>query len=171
MRSLFGRVQALRHTDGQRGAAAVEFALVSAFLLTLIIGTLQYAFFFNDALSARTAVREVVRQGVVASFASCTGATSDMARLQCTTRKDVAPLTGNAYVRVVKPGTWEKGQPLRVCAMVQSDGGFGLLPMPNGGWLKTKTDMSIEQVPTPVPTGSTVSDTLPSGSGQNWNWC
>jgi len=47
--------------------------------------------------------------------------------------------------------------------MVNSDGGVGLLPMPNGGWIRAKTQMSIEQDATPLPTGASTSDALPAG--------
>ena len=33
-----------------------------------------------------------------------------------------------------------------VCAMVRSEGGIGLLPMPNDGLITSKTQMSIEVV-------------------------
>ena len=68
-----------------RGAAAVEFALVSTLLFTVIFGILKYGLYFNDALSTRNGVREAVREGVVARFegksdtgSTCTG--DDMAK-------------------------------------------------------------------------------------------
>jgi hypothetical protein len=53
--------------------------------------------------------------------------------------------------------------------MVKSDGALGLLPMPNGGWILSKTQMSIEQATTPLPTGFASADTLPTGV--TWSWC
>ena len=40
-----------------------------------------------------------------------------------------------------------------MCALVKSDGVIGLLPMPNGGWISSTTQMSIEQDAAPLPTG------------------
>ena len=40
----------------ESGAAAVEFALVSTLLFTVMFGIMQYGLFFNDALSTRQGV-------------------------------------------------------------------------------------------------------------------
>ena len=151
----------------------VEFALVSSLLFTVLIGMLQYGLFFNDALGTRQGVREAVRQGVVKRFdgvnehgTACTGL--DLPRLACATKGQVDPLTGNIYVKVVKPATWKRSEPLVVCAMVSSDGAIGLLPMPNGGWIRSRTMMSIEKDDS-TPTGATTADALPAG--MNWSWC
>lgn len=155
-----------RHDDG---AAAVEFALVSTFFFLIVFGIIQYGLYFNDSLNARQGVREAVRQGVVRNFAGGTGA-DDMAKLRDLTAKEVGAITGETYVKVVVPsGGWAKAKPLTVCAMVRSDGAIGLLPMPGGGWIQSKTQMSIEQAAAPVPTGSTSADPLPAG--MNWGWC
>ena len=157
----------------ERGAAAVEFALVSTVLFTVLFGILQYGLYFNDALSTRNGVREAVREGVVERFegesetgASCTG--DDMSKLKCLTKGLVDPLTGPIYVKVVKPTPWERSQPLTVCAMVKSDGVVGFLPMPNSGWVASKTRMSIEQDDS-TPSGAPTPDTLPAGV--TWDWC
>lgn len=150
------------------GAAAVEFALVSAILFLVLFGIIQYGLYFNDSLNARQGVREAARLGVVKNFADGTGAT-DMAKLRDLTGKQVDALTGTTYVMVKPPSPWKKGSALTVCAMVQSDGAVGLLPMPNGGWITSKTQMSIEQ-DTPAATGSTESDSLPAGA-PGWSWC
>ena len=150
----------------ESGASAVEFALVSTVLFLVLFGILQYGLFFNDSLNARQGVREAVRQGVVKNFAGGTGAT-DMAKLQDFTSKQIDAVTGPTYVKVIPPSPWKKGSPLIICAMVKSDGAVGLLPMPDGGWITTKTQMSVEQ-DTPAPTGSTISPAVP---GHDWSWC
>lgn len=153
----------------ETGAAAVEFALVSTFFFLIVFGIIQYGLYFNDALNTRQGVREAVRQGVVRNFAGGTGA-DDMAKLRNLTAKEVGAITGATYVKVVVPsGGWAKAKPLTVCAMVRSDGAIGLLPMPGGGWIQSRTQMSIEQAAAPVPTGSTSADTLPAGA--DWGWC
>jgi len=152
-----------RANPDQRGAAAVEFALVSGLLFIVLFGVIQYGLYFNDSLSARQGVREGARQGVVRNFPACTGATTDMEKLKCNTHNQIDALTGTTYVKVVRPTTWVRPQPLIVCAMIDSDGGVGLLPMPSGGWIEAKTQMSIEQDATPLPTGVTTADALPAG--------
>lgn len=152
------------------GAAAVEFALVSGVFFLLLFGIIQYGLFFNDSLNTRQGVREAARQGVVRNFAACGSATNDLDKLRCNTKKEIGALTGPTYVKVVTPaGGWAKGKPLTICAMVESDGGLGLLPMPGGGWITSKTQMSIEQATAPLPTGSASADTLPAGV--DWGWC
>lgn len=150
------------------GAAAVEFALVSGVFFLVLFGIIQYGLYFNDSLNARQGVREAVRMGVVKNFSGGSGGT-DMAKLKDITSQQVGALTGTTYVMVKPSSPWKKGSPLTVCAMVNSDGGVGMLPMPNGGWITSKTQMSIEQ-DTPAASGSTVSDTLPAGS-PGWSWC
>ena len=147
----------------QTGAATVEFALVSSLLFTLVFGIVQYGLYFNDSLSARQGVREGARMGVVRNFAACGTASTDMDKLRCNTKAQIDALTSAVYVKVVRPTTWAKTQPLTICTMVKSSGAVGLLPMPNGGWVKSTIQMSIEQDATPLPTGNTTWDTLPAG--------
>ena len=48
--------------------------------------------------------------------------------------------------------SWAKGQPLTVCALVKTETP-GLLPMPDNGWIFSRTQMSIEKtttVPSPL---------------------
>ena len=89
--------------------------------------------------------------------------------LKCLTKGLVDPLTGPIYVKVVKPATWERNEPLTVCALVQSNGVVGFLPMPNGGWLASKTRMSIEIDDAPRRPGHPSLMVCPSGV--TWSWC
>jgi len=50
--------------DPQRGAAAVEFALILPLLLVLVMGVIDYGVFFGQNLSLQSAAREGARQGV-----------------------------------------------------------------------------------------------------------
>lgn len=156
--------QRRRRERADRGAAAVEFALVMPVLMLAVFGVLQYGLYFNDSMSTRQGVREAARMGVVRNFPTCGGATTDMDRLRCEAKNQINALTGTEYVKVVRPATWAKTKPLIVCALVKSDGGIGLLPMPNSGWITSSTQMSIEQDSTPLPTGSSTQDSLPAGA-------
>jgi hypothetical protein len=167
-----GRPRPLRpgRARSDTGAAAVEFALVSGVLFLVLFGIIQYGLYFNDSLNTRQGVREAARQGVVRNFSSCGSETTDFGKLACSTKHEIGALTGPTYVKIVTPsGGWAKARPLTVCAMVKSNGALGLLPMPNGGWILSKTQMSIEQATAPLPTGSARADTLPSGA--SWSWC
>ena len=155
------------------GASAVEFALVSTILFLLVFGIIQYGLYFNDSLNTRQGVREATRQAVVQMpvASSCGAAGVTWAKLSCVTKKEVGTLTGTPQVHFTLPdaGGWKKANTIIVCAAVASTGVFGILPMPDGGVIKSKTAMSIEQDSTP-PVGSPPNtDTDPSGS--NWSWC
>jgi hypothetical protein len=157
----------------QRGAAAVEFALVCLFLVPLLLGIIDFGFYFNDSLNLRQGVREGARIGAVKSMTACTDsvtgvvASTDYDKLRCQTRNEIGSVSGPIYLKAVLPTTWTKGQPLVVCGMVKVKGATGFVPLPHGGFTQARTRMSIETAG--VPGGTIFSDTLPVGS--NWSWC
>lgn len=51
-------------TNRQRGAAAVEFALILPLLLFMVLGVIDYGVFFSQNISLQNAAREGARQGV-----------------------------------------------------------------------------------------------------------
>lgn len=65
-----------RERRDQRGAAAVEFALVVPILIMLLIGVVTTAMTYSDHLSATNAVREGARYGAAADVSSSSWATS-----------------------------------------------------------------------------------------------
>lgn len=158
----------MRARRSESGSSTVEFALVGSLLFLVVFGIVQYGLYFNDALSVRQGVREAARKGVVKDFPACGTRVQDLAKLACYTEEQIGALTGPTYVKVVAPATWKKGAPLTVCAMVKSDGGVGLLPMPDSGWITSKTQMSIEQDTYPLPTAGAAPADPP---GANWDWC
>lgn len=163
-----------------RGAAAVEFALISMLFFPMLFGLLDYGLWFADSLSARSGVREVVRKAVVQSDVrtSCNVTTySYFEKLRCNVREDVSPLSGPIYVKVTTGADgWVKGKPLVVCAMIKANGVTGLMPLPGDRIITSRTEMSIE-VDTVKPTGATGTgvqysqDTLPTGFARDWSWC
>jgi Flp pilus assembly protein TadG len=146
----------------------VEFALVSTLLFPLLFGMIEYGLWFNDSLDVRQGVREAARAGVVQSF-SYTGCTSSdpMAQLACKTKKEIGAVTGNAYVKITTPNGWTKAKPLVVCAMTKS-GAPTLLPLPDGGYIRSRTEMAIEATTT-TPSTLSYTDTAPAGT--DWSWC
>jgi hypothetical protein len=162
---------ARRRHDG--GAAAVEFALVSSIFFMLLFGILQYGLYFNDALNTRQGVREAVRQGVVQMpiANACGAAGVTWAKLECYTDKQIGALTGKTMVHLEVPDAskWKKPNRLVVCAATKSEGAFGLLPMPDGGVIKSQTAMSIEQDSAPPAGNPPNADVDPSGD--TWSWC
>jgi hypothetical protein len=156
------------HARRARGAAAVEFALVTLVIVPLLFGIIDFGFWFNDSLNLRQGVREGARRAVVSGFTACGGQTTDYAKLSCLTKAEIGSVSGPTYVKVLTPGGWVKGQPLVVCGMVKVNGATGFVPLPNNRMVHARTRMSIEQA-TATPTGTLPSDTPPAGA--DWTWC
>jgi hypothetical protein len=160
--------------DADRGAAAVEFALVVPVLLMILFGIVDYGLFFNNSLSVKQGVREAARQGVVTNYgSSCTMAWStppsaNMQKLGCTVLDRTGALTGTPYVKIKLPDGWTKGKSLIVCEMVKTTGLTGLTPMPSHGIVSSKVEMSIEKA-TVGQVESGGEQTPPSGA--SWSWC
>ena len=51
----------MSHWRSERGAAAVEFALVLPILMTLLLGVIEFGHYFNVQISATHAAREAAR--------------------------------------------------------------------------------------------------------------
>lgn len=161
----FGR--RVRTPGDQRGAAAIEFALVSVVLIPILMGILQYGLFFHSSLNADQGVRETARMAVVQKSSSgCS--TGGWAAISCTAEAMVGGSPGDTYVKVAAPDGWQQGNSLLVCVLVRSGSAFGMLPMPNGGFVRANLRMSIEQA-TPAPQGAGSAETPPAG--QDWSWC
>ena len=158
------------------GASAVEFALVAPVLFLILFGIIDYGIWFADSISARQAVRDGARRGVVESFASGSCAGTDLEKLGCSVKAAMEPISGTTYVRVTvatAPGaaggqTWAVGRSLRVCAMTKHNALMPLVPFPADGISRTKVEMPIEQA---VGTGArpTFQDAPPAPA--DWNWC
>ena len=92
-------------TRRERGAAAVEFALVAPLLFIILFGIIDYGIWFSDSISARQAVRDGARRGVVENFGACTpagatGADQDLQNLACTTRAGMEPISGTTCLKI-----------------------------------------------------------------------
>lgn len=153
-------------THSARGAAAVEFALVSSVLILIIFGVLQYGLYFHDTLTADDAVRAAARTAVVEGGTSACGGSFSWTVVKCS----ADDLVGNpdAAVKVSAPQGWATGDPLIVCVQFKSSGAFGFLPMPHGGYVHASLEMAIENT-AGVPAGAGIEDSAPTG--QDWSWC
>lgn len=158
---------ARRRTD--RGAAAVEFALVLPVLLALVFGILDYGRLFYDSIGIRQGAREAARQAVVQRVSSaCASQSTFGAQIACMAKGSSDILIGTPVVYVPAPSpAWAQGGALVVCIQAKEQG-TGLVPFPTGGIIRTRTTMSIE-VGTAPTTAVTYQDAAPSGS--DWSWC
>ena len=153
-----------------RGAAAVEFALVVPLLLLLVMGILDYGRFFFDSVSLRQGAREGARQAVVQRYgASCTTGTVG-AKIACSAKAASDITIGTPVVRIpTQAADWAQGKQLLVC-MQSKEQGTGFVPLPAGGIIKTKTYMSIEKG-TLVGDPSYTSDPAQTLATSDWSWC
>src|SRR5689334_15249863 len=100
-----------RHSaDLDRGAAAVEFALVVPVLLMILFGIIDYGLLFNNSLSVKQGVREAARQGVVANYGNAcsmtwsTSPSTNVQRIGCTVVDRTSAVNGTTYVKIKVPG-------------------------------------------------------------------
>src|SRR5947209_4370072 len=125
--------------QGDRGASAVEFALVSPLLFTLLFGVIDYGLYFADVLSVQQGVSDAAREATLTVPAAWPGtgtcgalpapldgaATSDLAKIACGLAASVQPVGGSTLAvkaEVVTPtgaptSQWIQPNRLRVCAV------------------------------------------------------
>lgn len=163
----------------ERGAAALEFGLVSPIVFAVLFGTLTYGLWFNDSLNLRQGLREASRQGVVANYGTetCTMAftpgkepSTNIRSLMCRAEADVHAMTGQTYIKVVLPGHWVRGQQLVVCGMVRADRLPGLVPLPGDRMIRWSSRMSIESA-TPEQATAELGGEEQASAGDDWSWC
>src|SRR3954452_5816017 len=179
-----------------RGASAVEFALVSPLLFTLLFGAIDYGLYFADALTVEQSVADAARDATLSvgqtaanwqGTGSCPvlslpglnlGGTNDLAKVVCQLSDTVQPIGGGVVgvkAEVLKPdgtptATWPPPNRLRVCALTQHSAVLPFVPMPDGGTIGSRTEM-------PIQPGTTVTLLLNPVAqdaglvGGDWTWC
>lgn len=128
----------------ERGAAAVEFAIVLPLLLLLVFGIIDFGRSFNDYISLRQGVRDAARQAVVGEFPGCG---SGNAGLICTAKQRIGLDPAKTTVSIGLPSGYAVGSPVVVCATYPLSSTTGLLgPLLNGKQLDAKVVMRLEQI-------------------------
>lgn len=144
-----------RGAAADRGAAALEFALVVPVLAILVFGMIDYGIFFTDSLGARDGARVAARQGSVARFDGVCpsgyagSGDSNLRKLACVAVDQTGAIGGDAFAKVSSPDGWVVGKDLVVCVAVVESGLTGLTPMPNDKTVRSKLQVRIEQDSTP----------------------
>jgi Flp pilus assembly protein TadG len=142
----------MRRPRQQGGAAAVEFALVMIPLLTLLLGTIQFAYWFYSAQSTSSAARETARRLSVGDCQTLTVArnyANAQAKVQGLTLTYGAP--GTTDTTVSNAGTLPAaGQPLRVVVTANANI-IRLFPMPSAGIVTRVVNTRVEDTD-PGPT-------------------
>jgi hypothetical protein len=156
---------------------------VAPLLFIMLFGIIDYGIWFADSIGMRQGVREAARAGVVERFDDAcapprlTGGDPDLRALACTAAEGSTTITGNPAIRIVvldavtgAPGApWAPGNTLRVCAQLRHDALLPLIPMPDGGIVRTRVDMAIEVAENPPITRAGGQDAPPPGA--DWGWC
>lgn len=107
---------------GDQGAAAVEFALISVALFTLMFGILQYGFYFFQATAIEAAAREAARRASV-GIETCVAWGEQVV--------DVLPGAARGSISSISStGASARGQDLTV-TIVWEPVSFRLVPVPD----------------------------------------
>jgi hypothetical protein len=170
-------VMVIRRRRRERGAVAVEFALVLPILIVLVFGIIDYGAYFSNALAVRQGVREAARAAVVDTYeqTSC-GAVSgkSLDSVACLANEAIDPIAGQSFAKayVVDPADpsstapdWRRGNYLVVCGLVDTAGITGLTPMPSSGVVRSKVVMRIEQ---PLEFDAASPDPRAPSDGDGW---
>jgi hypothetical protein len=181
------RLECVRRCE--RGASAVEFALVAPLLFVLLFGIVDYGLYFADVVTVQQGLGDAARTAILtpasASGPQWGGSTcqlqqdaggggDQLERLACSVLRGVEPVAGQLYVRaeLVDPSgqatrTWAPPNRLRLCGVTDHPPVLPMVPLPAGGRIETRVDMPVQAVLAQVQLAS-VQAPLPSG---DWSWC
>ncbi|MGQ0802891.1 MAG: TadE/TadG family type IV pilus assembly protein [Actinomycetota bacterium] len=162
----------------QRGATAVEFALVAVLLFTLLFGIIEFGLVGNDFLAVRFGSQEAARQaavGTTGSDGSCslsgpaTGAGSSTRQLLCLTKERVGLGSEDVRVNLVfGTGGYAEQSRLAVCVQTPMRSRSGLFtPLFGDRVLRSRAEARIEDLASPAL--QAVAETPPPGG--DWSWC
>lgn len=146
-------LSARRRSAGERGAAAVEFALIVPILLLLAFGTIQYSFYFFAKQGGADIARHAARLSAVGNPATCSG-------FQTAVRQRVTEFSGAAdpQAAVVSrsyakgPGnsasTTEVGDIVTVTVQFTShDMDIPMIPFIEDGLVRETAEARVDYVP------------------------
>lgn len=135
-----------RHQDAT-GAAAVEFALVSVLLFTLLFGMIQYSLYFWSVQSGAQAAREAARQAAVGSLdcAEFVSAVRDNARGETSSTVEATREYYTDATMATTAASAEVGGVVKVTVSFDSiDLGFPFVPFLDDGAVHEEAVARIE---------------------------
>jgi hypothetical protein len=158
------------------GAVAVEAAFVLPVLLLLVMGAIDFGLTINSQQQLVSGTRAAARHlsvGTLDSTSTCTlvgfptGASTADRRAACTVKSRLRLPTDEARVRLVLPGTYAVGQPMRVCAQYPQESATGMYDPVINGHARSRIDVRIESL-----AASTLSAWQEAPHiGTDWTWC
>src|SRR4051794_18252297 len=179
-----------RHED--RGASAVEFALVSPLLFTLLFATIDYGLYFADVLTVQQRTTDAARDATLsvgsvaanwpgagncgAQVIPLGSATDDLAKVVCDLSASVQPLGGGVLsvkAEVVDAAgapvaQWLPGNRLRVCSVTEHPAVLPFVPLPAGGVVRSHVDMPIQPGQASLLLAPVAQ---PAPADSDWSWC
>lgn len=127
-------------THDERGAAAVEFALVSLILITLIALTVQFATLFWGYQAASSAAREAARFGAVEPCDNAAIITRGDQRVD-----ELAPVSGSTgFTSVLSATPAQVGDQLTVSVSFTT---FNIVPLPGWPSINRTATTRVENIP------------------------
>jgi len=112
------------HRRDERGAEAVEFALIAIPFLLLMLGIIQYGFYFWTAETTNSSARETARRIVV-------GDCWNASQMDAFARNG-APMTTSVAASPAPSTSMQVGDTVTVTVTSHADL-LGLIPVPDGG--------------------------------------
>lgn len=126
----------------ERGAVALEFALVATLLFTVLLGILQYGYHYWALETASATAREAARRYAVGTEQACTQAEAD---------KHAGTAALGPVTLSPRPSTMAVGDVITVTVSFQSLD-MHLFPLPDGGVVTQSERARVENVPeAPIP--------------------
>jgi len=183
----------MRRGGHDRGAAAVEFALVATVLFPLLFAVVDYGIYFADVIAVQRSAGEIARAATLstggpagvggldpAGVAGCpqTGplATDPLQLAACVAAGRTRTLTGTVHARARSLDAagaplldWGTGGTLRLCVVSVHPPILPLIPFPNGGRIEARVDMPVE--PQGVVQLMTTTVTAAGGGAVDWQSC
>lgn len=137
-----------RPESQEHGAAAVEFALVLLPLMVLVLGAIQFSWYFFTAQSASSAARETARRIVVGE---CTTQATAESFATAQARVNALSLEFGSPSTPTSNDVPDVGDTIRVT--VRANGKImDFLPLPNNGQVTRIVDARVENDPKDPPT-------------------
>ena len=164
-----------RGKDGERGAVAIEFALIVPLVVVLLFGIIDFGFTFSNWLAVRDGSRDGARQAVVGEVSGDSSCPTVGAGMMTVTTKEAICLTKGSVgldetetrVKIVVDA-YVEGDILAVCVQYPADSFTGFFsPLLDDKTVNSKVQMRIEDLTD--PSLHSVQETPHAGS--DWSWC
>lgn len=135
---------------GERGAVAVEFALIFPLLALIVFAIIQYGLYFWAMQGGASAAREAARKAAVGAPASCTDF-----RNQVKSNVDAMDTSGFTATRTFTSTPAKVGDDVDVKVSFNSiDLGFPFVPFINNGYVEERATARVETLPTSTTVGN-----------------